>query len=147
MLNSSILGFFHQMPAAFSCHLLLPKCVTTKNVSRHCHRSLVKNHFEKERRVRCRYLGSPWLSGWSHKGRGFRSAGMPPWPSLTSQTSPPTTPAPTPTHPLLQPRISSPFPDSGHFPGVGGSLHDPGLPSAQRSASQGVLFDKVLLLS
>lgn len=38
MLNSSILGFFHQMPAAFS-HLLLPKCVTTKNVSRHCQMS------------------------------------------------------------------------------------------------------------
>lgn len=138
---AAFLASTHRCPGAPCPHS------ENKNISRHCHRSLVKNHFEKERRVRCHYLGSPWLSGWSHKGSGFRSAGMPPWLSLASQISPPTTPAPTPTHPVLQPRSSSLFPNSGHFPGVGGSLHALGLPSAQRSASQGVLFDKVLLLS
>ena len=93
---AAFLASTHRWPGAPCPHS------ENKNVSRHCHGSLVENHCEKERRGRCRYLGSPWLSGWSHKGRGLRSAGMPPWPSLASQTSPPTTPAPTP-HPPWPP--------------------------------------------
>ena len=93
---AAFLASTHRWPGAPCPHS------ESKNISRHCHGSLVENHCEKERRVRGRYLGSPWMSGWSHKRRGFGSAGMPLWPPLASQTSPPTTPAPSP-HPPCPP--------------------------------------------
>lgn len=137
---AAFLASTHRWPGAPCPHS------ESKNISRHCHGSLVENHCEKERCVRGSLPGQP-LVGWMiPQEKGLQVSRNAPvahlgLSDLTSHYSCPQPP------PILSSNHAAPrcSPRTLVTSLVGGSLHGPGLPSAQSSASQGVLFDNILL--